>query len=225
MSALADGTDVRDTRLDEPGAACRTSRARDRVPRFQRRCHEERGASLIEAAFITPVFLVLLFGIVEFGLAFSDYLTLSNAVRAGARTASSSGSTSNADFTILKTVASEGGAIKRSAIQWIVVYKAGGHGELPSSTCQSGTPVAGVCNVYVAADLARPESDFGCQGGRPDRYWCPTTRKTAQKVANGGPPDYIGVWIRVDHQWVTGMFGTAKTLTDGAVVRIEPRRL
>ena len=44
------------------------------------RTDDERGAALVEFAFILPLLLVLLFGIVVMGLALRDQLTMSNAV-------------------------------------------------------------------------------------------------------------------------------------------------
>jgi Flp pilus assembly protein TadG len=43
------------------------------------------GFSLLEFALVAPVFLLLLFGIVDFGRAYSTSVTLTNAVREGAR--------------------------------------------------------------------------------------------------------------------------------------------
>jgi Flp pilus assembly protein TadG len=48
---------------------------------------KERGQTMVELAFVLPIFAVLLFGIVQFGLAFNNYVTLTDAVRAGARKA------------------------------------------------------------------------------------------------------------------------------------------
>jgi Flp pilus assembly protein TadG len=48
---------------------------------------KERGQTMVEFAFVLPIFAVLLFGIVQFGLAFNNYVTLTDAVRAGARKA------------------------------------------------------------------------------------------------------------------------------------------
>ncbi len=42
---------------------------------------------MVELALVLPVLGLLLFGIVEFGIAFNNYLTLTDAVRAGARQA------------------------------------------------------------------------------------------------------------------------------------------
>ena len=38
--------------------------------------------AIVEAAFVTPVFFILIFGILEVGLAMNDYLALSSTVRA-----------------------------------------------------------------------------------------------------------------------------------------------
>lgn len=48
---------------------------------------DEHGASAVEFAIILPVLLMLLFGIVEFGLAYRDYLAVTHAAREGARMA------------------------------------------------------------------------------------------------------------------------------------------
>lgn len=46
---------------------------------------DEGGASLIEFALVLPVFAVLLFGLVDFGLVFGGYVSLENQVNAAAR--------------------------------------------------------------------------------------------------------------------------------------------
>lgn len=50
--------------------------------RFGRR---EDGQALVEFAIVTPVLLLLVLGIVQFGILFNNYITLTDAVRAGAR--------------------------------------------------------------------------------------------------------------------------------------------
>jgi Flp pilus assembly protein TadG len=47
--------------------------------------HSERGQSLTEFALVLPLVVVLLFGIIQFGITFNNYVTLTDAVRAGAR--------------------------------------------------------------------------------------------------------------------------------------------
>lgn len=47
----------------------------------------ERGQSLVEFTIILPILLLLLLGILQFGVVFNNYITLTDAVRAGARQA------------------------------------------------------------------------------------------------------------------------------------------
>jgi Flp pilus assembly protein TadG len=47
----------------------------------------ERGQTLTEFALVLPILVVLMLGIVQFGVAFNNYVTLTDAVRAGARKA------------------------------------------------------------------------------------------------------------------------------------------
>ena len=47
----------------------------------------ELGIALVEAAFVTPVFFMLVLGVVEIGLAMNDSLGLTHTVRAGTRVA------------------------------------------------------------------------------------------------------------------------------------------
>ena len=44
-----------------------------------------RGMAMVEMVFVLPLLILLVFAIAEFGLMFSRWLTLSNAVREGAR--------------------------------------------------------------------------------------------------------------------------------------------
>jgi Flp pilus assembly pilin Flp len=48
----------------------------------------EEGATLVEFALILPIFAVLLFATIDFGMAFGGYLTMRNGVDAAARKAS-----------------------------------------------------------------------------------------------------------------------------------------
>jgi hypothetical protein len=61
------------------------------------RTHEDDGQTMVEFVLVLPILLVVLFGIVQFGITFKDYLALTDAVRAGARTAAVSGKASNPD--------------------------------------------------------------------------------------------------------------------------------
>jgi Flp pilus assembly protein TadG len=55
------------------------------------RWRESRGAAAVEFAILVPIFIVIVFGIVDFGLMFYSKTVITNAAREGARTASLSG--------------------------------------------------------------------------------------------------------------------------------------
>jgi Flp pilus assembly protein TadG len=53
--------------------------------RHRRAVGGERGQAMVELAMVLPVLAVLLFGVIQFGIVFNNYLTLTDATRAGAR--------------------------------------------------------------------------------------------------------------------------------------------
>jgi Flp pilus assembly protein TadG len=52
-----------------------------------RALRSEQGQTAVEFALIAPLLIVLLLGVVQFGIAFNNYLTITDAARAGARKA------------------------------------------------------------------------------------------------------------------------------------------
>ena len=61
-----------------------------------RRGRGERGAVLVEFAFVLPILVLFVFGIVEFGRGYNARLELASAVREGARAAAVGGTTVDA---------------------------------------------------------------------------------------------------------------------------------
>ena len=179
---------------------------------------------MIEAAITTPIFLLVVVGVMEFGLALKDYLAMSSGSRAAARTESTMGNASTTDHAALTALLAGAKAISPGSgrIEVVVVFKATGpESTLTASSACLTASVTGLCNRYLPADLTRSVNDFGCGPSAPDRYWCPTTRHTAQS----DPPDYVGIYVKVTHTNPTGMFGATRTFADQYVMRIEPQRL
>jgi hypothetical protein len=186
----------------------------------RRRSRGERGAALVEAAIVSPVIILLVFGMIEFGLVFRDYLTVANTTRSAARVGSAAGADADADYDILQALRGASSAIDATTIEKIIVFEATSPtGGVPVD-CVSA-PVSGKCNHYDGSDFSRPSSDFTCTGSAPDRFWCPTDRVDRQS----GPPDWIGVYVEVRHDYVTGLFGSTRMIKDTTVMRIEPKRL
>lgn len=50
----------------------------------------ERGQTMVEFALVIPILCVILFGILQFGALYNDYVTLTDATRVGARKAATS---------------------------------------------------------------------------------------------------------------------------------------
>jgi Flp pilus assembly protein TadG len=55
--------------------------------RFLQRLRNERGQAMVEFALVLPILMALLLGIIQFGIVFNNYITLTDATRAGARKA------------------------------------------------------------------------------------------------------------------------------------------
>jgi Flp pilus assembly protein TadG len=45
----------------------------------------QQGQSMTEFALVLPILVILLFGVIQFGIVFNNYITVTDAVRAGAR--------------------------------------------------------------------------------------------------------------------------------------------
>ena len=192
----------------------------------KRRARGQRGATLVEAAIITPVFLLFIFGIFEFGFAFRDFLGVANVTRDAAREASVAGDVTDADYRLLLSVQRSGAALPDGAIDRLVIFEASGPTDNVPATCKAGTPVSGLCNVYSAASLNVPEAEFGCQElalgdpyDSPDRFWCPRDRE----VSVGSGLDYVGVYVRITHDYITGLFGNSVVFEDQMILKMEPQ--
>ena len=162
---------------------------------------DQRGAVLVEFAFVLPVVFTLVIGMLEFGLTFKDYLTVANATRAGARVGAAAGNTTangGADYEILTAVSANSTALNHGSITGVVIYKAAaGSSALPAGCAIGGPSVANECNVYTAAQLQNlQQSQFGCGVGKLDNAWCPSNRGVSQSAG----PDYLGIWVRVLRQ-------------------------
>jgi Flp pilus assembly protein TadG len=60
---------------------------KNKEKRTVNRLHGDRGQSIVEFAFILPFLVFLLLAIIQFGLAFHNYLAITDAARVGARAA------------------------------------------------------------------------------------------------------------------------------------------
>jgi hypothetical protein len=175
---------------------------------------------MVEMAIVVPIFVLLLFGMLEFGLAFKDKLAMAHAVTRASRDASVLGNEDIADIEILRAF-EDGlvGAVSIDSVVHVDIFKAG----------SGGSPI--VWDRYVPdADGVPCEWDpcpdptivgsvvYGNPAGYP-----PCIRDTAFDPTDG--LDTIGVQVEYTHTWVTGVLGFSKsTWHEATEARIEPKR-
>ena len=63
----------------------------DRKERLQHSCKQNKGQALVETALVLPIIIILLMGIVDFGMLFNNYIMVSTASREAARCAAVGG--------------------------------------------------------------------------------------------------------------------------------------
>ena len=69
-----------------------------------KRLKREDGATLVEMAIVLPVLVLLIFGSMEFGLAFKERLTIASASASAGRTGATMGTRAEADIRILEAI-------------------------------------------------------------------------------------------------------------------------
>lgn len=176
-----------------------------------RYARDDSGAVAVEAALITPVLLLMVFGIVELSLLLKDDLAVSSAVRAGARTGSSlprfdDGTTDFAQEAA-DQVARSAGALALTDVS-LTIYAANMNGD-PAS---GGTPES-CSNRCIHFRYDKTSSTFVRDGGS----WA----ASSINACPGDPAqDAIGVYISYPHH--LAVLGGTFTLADRAVMAFEP---
>lgn len=196
--------------------------------RLARRARGERGAALVELAFVAMFLSLLAAGAYDYGMGYRAGLGVIEGARTGARVGSSIGNDVQADFQILSSSKS---ALQSSGllpyVDKVVVYRSlTATGEAPAvcRSYSSGT-VSSECNIIMGDDLRALPSTWsasmatatGCLTVDKTQKWCPTTRRDVQAYA-----DYVGVWIQIKYPYQFRMLGSTITLGRDAVMRIEP---
>ncbi len=178
----------------------------------------EDGATLVEMAFVLPVLILLIFGAVEFGLAFKERLTIASAANSAGRTGATMGDEDDADIRILEAI--EVGLYDQVDIGVIVsveIFKADpvtGINVGPSNFYLfDGTDPT--CKWIPCPDPDHPTFAYG-------GTWTPDTRDTELNPGGGGL-DVLGVEITYHHSPVTNIIPyLERDFVERALVRLEP---
>jgi Flp pilus assembly protein TadG len=180
----------------------------------------ERGASLVEAALVFPILILIIMGTLEIGLAFKDYLTVSYISREGARLGALAGDDPDADCTILRGIGGLATSRDLARIDQIQIFKA-----------DVNTGAQGLTNVATYVDGADP-TICNVPSTPMDGWtinpiaWTPTSRQTT--VGDDpldDPLDIIGVRVLLTRSWVTnfGPFRGTAQIDESTLTRMEPQ--
>lgn len=184
----------------------------------------DSGASIVEAAIVIPLLLLVVIAIMEYGLAFKDFLTVSYLSREGARIGALAGDDMTADCAILVGLGDLVTSGDLARIQEIQIYEAD-----PNTGAQTGGYNRA---VYVPGNPATLCT--GQTGGQPGDGWNisyvgggydPTSRGVAVSATTGGSNlDLIGVRVILNRNWVTGFgpFSGSSTVDESTITRMEP---
>jgi hypothetical protein len=180
-----------------------------------------RGQSLVEFAVAVPVFVMLLFGMLEFGFAFSHNLTLEYATREGARAGAALGKgtasvpCAQVDQEIIagvqRVLTSPGSPVDVSRISQLTIYQ---------SNSSGGS--AGPVNIWIPG--VGPTVD-----GVPLMFKSSSVGWNACSRDNGSSPDSIGIGLVYSYRLISplgvflGMTGTpAFSMSDHTIMALNP---
>ncbi|HET7326334.1 MAG TPA: TadE/TadG family type IV pilus assembly protein [Nocardioidaceae bacterium] len=179
-------------------------------PLHRRRHHRgERGAVAVEAALVTPLLVVLVFGIIEFGFIFKDWLAVTSSVRAGARIASAEPRNTSFATDAAAQVAREGSALNMDDVEALWVYEASPDG------FPAGTGSFDDCTTCVKFSWNEATQTFDPSAGSweaIDHNAC--TDDTGH--------DSVGVYLAMEHDAITGLFFDSLGLSSHTVMSFEP---
>lgn len=178
----------------------------------------ERGATLVEAAISFSMLFLLIFVLIEFGLAFKDWLSVSHASREGARAGATFGDDPASDIEILDEVQSILVAVGLENGDQVKIFQAkpGGlettYSYDPGADCGAdpGYSFPDCCDWTPCPEIGRPNY--------VTPLWDPTKRDVSAPTT-----DRLGVEIQFTHDWVTGFFGSSMDMTTETDFQIEPQ--
>jgi hypothetical protein len=174
---------------------------------------KERGATIVEAAIVYGLLFLTLFAVLEFGLAFKDWLSVSHASREGARAGATYGDDAAAGFLILQDVGRHLGPAAVQ-VQQVRIYNADNPLSGTNYDYTPGANCAGVdcCDWTPCPDPDLPAPPYAIPG------WNPTTRDVALPDTST-----LGVEVSYNHQWITGFFNNSSVFTSVVEYHLEPQ--
>lgn len=179
----------------------------------------DRGAALVEFAFVGPLLILLVIGMAEFGLAFKDRLTISSVTQAGARVGATVGDQPEADYVLLEAVISGlEGITDPDDIVSVEIYKVlpDGSQDVINTNTYTPDPANAACPW---SPCPNPDPVFFTGYGGP---WVPGNTPSLRDEELPGL-DVLGVRVSYQHTWITGILPDPTPWAEDARVRLEPQ--
>ena len=174
----------------------------------------ERGAVAVEMAIVVPVLVLMVFGMLEFGIAFKDKLDMSHAVNQATRNATVLGTDDYADIEILRAL-DAGLKGDLGSVVHVDIFLAAVDGSPVDTKWDRYVPDGGACGWSPC-----PDPDLG-----PAVYGSPAGYKPCERdiTLDSDGVHTIGVQVQYTHTWITGVLGLGpQTWHETARARMEP---
>jgi hypothetical protein len=173
----------------------------------------------VEAAIVTPLVMALLFGIIELGFLFKDYLAAAGAIRAGVRIASATPRNSTFAQLAADRVALTGGAMNLNDVKQLWVYKVD---PVIPAVGAADKPV-GFTDFTDCTVCVKFFWDAGTQKfAKLTENWDASSQNACSSSSTGGPPDRIGVYMVLKHDAFTGLVFNTVTISEASIMTLEP---
>lgn len=151
---------------------------RVRFGRLGRLAGEARGSALIEFALVVPMLLVLVTGICSFGLAFANYLMVTQAVGVGAQLlAISRGQTTDPCSTTATAVYNAAPLLSAASFSFTFVLNGTTY---PGTSCSSTSTTTGAAGNLVQGQPAEVTVTYPCSLVVFEKNYAPTCSLKAQ---------------------------------------------
>ncbi len=195
----------------------------------------ERGAGLVEFAFVAIVLVIIAAGTFDYGMAWRTGLAINEAARTATRVGSALGpddATGPSDpdsrqsdyFAMSGAIAALDNSGELNNVTRVVIFRSDTADGVVPSACKTATSTAAPCTIMTGAQfrlLTQPntvDAVTGCPKSATATNWCPNQRTNVQLNA-----EYYGVWIRVRHDNTFNLISSGENIDRQAVMRIEPK--
>ena len=205
--------------------------------RARARRRGQAGAVAVEAALVTPILFMLVFGMIEFAFVMRDYAGVSSSVRTGSRIASTGADAgpgtceagplappcTGASSPALAQEAADaiqraGSAMPPDSINYILVFKANSAG-YPGPESNRTMPTDCSATLHCVKFVWRNDLDAFRYGGGS---WDSRSISACFPGSVLHPLERVGVYLNASHPMMTGFFGDSVTLSDRGVLNFEP---